>query len=334
MSDGAEPRGKKPTIYDVASLAGVAPSTVSRAFSRPGRVNAETAARIRAIAEEIGYRTNPLPRPVVTTDTKLIALVISDITNPFFFDITRGVQDEATRRGFGLLLMDSRESDAQEREQIERVIPLVQGIVLASSRMSDSTIRVIAKQVPLVTINRVVTTIPSVIPDNARGIRRALELLGSCGHSRVTYLGGPEASWADGMRWRAMREAGLELTMVVRRLGPLEPTVSGAVEAALAWEDRPTSAVVAYNDLLAVGFMRTLQMRGHAVPDAVSVIGFDNIFVSDLVSPALTTVATPRRALGATAVRHLELLRKGTPLPTEPTVLPIKVMERDSVRAL
>lgn len=320
--------GKGPTIYDVARAAGVAPSTVSRAFSRPGRVNAETSERVRRVAEEIGYRTTPVSRPAATQKTSLIGLVIADVTNPFYFDITRGLQDEAAEKDYTLILLDSRESDTKEREAIERTLPMVEGIVLASSRMSDTAIRVMAKQKPVVMVNRVVSDVPSVVPDNPRGIRRALELLGALGHERVTYLGGPEASWADGMRWRAMREAGMELSMVVRRVGPLAPTVSGGIAAVNAWEERPTSAVVAYNDLVAIGFIRALEVHGYRVPDDVSVVGFDNIFASDLVSPALTTVATPRRALGATAVRHLELGIRGQVKRNAPTVLPIKLMER------
>lgn len=324
-------RRKGPTIYDVAQAAGVAPSTVSRAFSRPGRVNSDTAQRIHTIAAELGYRSSPIQRPPVSVPTRTIALVVSDITNPVYFDITRGVQDAAAEVGYTILLLDSRESDVLEREDIERVLPAVDGVVLASSRMSDSTIRVLAKQKPTVIINRVVTAIPSVVPDNARGIRRGLELLGQHGHDTVTYLAGPEASWADGTRWRAMREGAHELSMTVRRIGPLEPTVSGAIAAVRAWEERPTSAVLAYNDLLAAGFLRGVQMRGRRVPEDVSVVGFDNAFVAELMTPPLTTIATPRRALGAAAVKHLELGRNGPSKRMTPTVLPIKLMDRESV---
>lgn len=329
----ARGRRKMPTIYDVAKAAGVAPSTVSRAFSRPGRVNVETAQRIRKVAEELGYRAAPLPRPAINVRTRTIALVVSDITNPVYFDIMRGVQDAAADAGYTIMLLDSRESDVLERADIERILPAVEGVVLASSRMSDSTIRVLAKQKPTVIINRVVAEIPSVVPDNPRGMRRGLELLGAMGHEQVTYLSGPEASWADGMRWRAIREGAHELSMTVRRIGPLEPTVAGAVPAVLAWEERPTSAVFAYNDLLAVGFLRGVQMRGHRVPEDVSVVGFDNVFVADIVSPGLTTIATPRRALGVAAVRHLALGRHAPARHVPPTVLPVKLMERESVGA-
>ncbi|GAA4286280.1 LacI family DNA-binding transcriptional regulator [Georgenia daeguensis] len=328
---GASRRRSSPTIYDVAQAAGVAPLTVSRTFSRPGRVNAETADRIRKVAAELGYRTNPMARALATTHTNLLALVVPDITNPVYFEIINGVQDEAAEAGYTVLLVDSRESDKREREALERALPIVDGIVLGTSRMSDASIRMIAKQKPMVALNRAVREIPSVVPDNARGVRRALEHLGELGHDLVTYLAGPEASWADGMRWRGLREASLELSMHVRRIGPLAPTVAGGVAGAKAWLQAPTTGVIAYNDLVAIGFIRAVQGRGKRVPEDVSVVGYDNIFAADLVSPALTTVATPRRALGAAAVRNLVAQIKGAhPRGGPPVVVPVKLVERES----
>ncbi|KAE8764825.1 LacI family DNA-binding transcriptional regulator [Georgenia thermotolerans] len=331
VTTGRPRRRGVPTIYDVAEAAGVAPSTVSRTFSRPGRVNSETAARIRQVAADLGYRTNPMARALSTTHTSLLALVVPDITNPVYFEIINGVQDEAAEAGYTVVLVDSRESDRREREALERALPIVEGIVLGTSRMSDASIRMIAKQRPMVAINRAVREIPSVVPDNSRGVRRALEHLGELGHEPVTYLAGPEASWADGMRWRGLREASLELAVHVRRLGPLAPTVAGGVAGAKAWLQSPTTAVIGFNDLVAIGFIRYVTSRGVRVPEDVSVVGYDNIFAADLVTPPLTTVATPRRALGAAAVRNLLAQIKGAhPRGGPPVVVPVKLVERQS----
>ncbi|MHB1290107.1 LacI family DNA-binding transcriptional regulator [Georgenia sp.] len=309
----------------------MAPSTVSRTFSRPGRVNSDTAARIRAVAAELGYRTNPMARALSTTHSGLLALAVPDITNPVYFEIINGVQDEAADAGYTVVLVDSRESDRREREALERALPIVEGIVLGTSRMSDAAIRMIAKQKPMVVLNRAVREIPSVVPDNARGVRRALEHLGELGHDPITYLAGPEASWADGVRWRGLREASLELSRHVRRLGPLSPTVAGGVAGAKAWLQAPTTGVIAYNDLIAIGFIRYISARGIKVPAEVSVVGYDNIFAADLVTPPLTTVATPRRALGAAAVRNLVAQIKGVqPRGGPAVVVPVKLVERGS----
>jgi LacI family transcriptional regulator, repressor for deo operon, udp, cdd, tsx, nupC, and nupG len=281
------------TIYDVARVAGVAPSTVSRAFSRPGRVNAGTAERIREIAAALGYRTTPLARAVPGRPTRMIALVVADIANPVFAAIVRGAQEAAAERGYVLLLADAQEDDRRERAAIERSLPSVDGVVLASSRMSDSGIRMMAKQKPVVVLNRSIPDVPCVMPDYARGLRLAAEHLGDLGHERVTYVAGPAASWADGKRWRSLREAAGELHLGLRRIGPFPPDVDGGVRAAVEFGAQPTSAVVTYNDQLAIGFVRGLTARGVRVPDEVSVVGFDNILAADLVTPGLTTVAAP-----------------------------------------
>src|SRR3954451_15115167 len=137
------------TIYDVARAAGVAPSTVSRAFSRPGRVNAATAERIRQVAEELGYRANPLAWALSTARSHMLALVVSDVANPFYSEIVRGAQAEAAERGYTLVLADAQESDRVERAALERALPSVDGVVLGGSRLSDSALRMIAQQKPV-----------------------------------------------------------------------------------------------------------------------------------------------------------------------------------------
>jgi len=302
---GARTKGAAPTIYDVAAAAGVAPSTVSRAFSRPGRVNAETAARIRRVAEEMGYRANPLARALPSGRTSMLALVVSDVTNPFYFQIIRGAEEAAAVADYTLLVADVLESAAVERKALDRALPLVEGVVLGTSRMSDSAIRMIAKQRPTVVLNRVITGIPSVITDNARGVHRAMEHLGELGHRSVAYVAGPEASWADGIRWRSVREAALGLEFKVQRHGPYAPTLLGGEEAAAAVAAGRATAVVAYNDLMAIGLMRRLAQIGVGVPRDLSVLGFDNIFGAEICTPSLTTVAAPLAALGQYAVRTL-----------------------------
>jgi LacI family repressor for deo operon, udp, cdd, tsx, nupC, and nupG len=321
----------RPTIYDVAKAAGVAPSTVSRAFSRPGRVNAETADRIRRVAHELGYRMNPIARGLPDGRTALLAIVVADLTNPFFFEIIRSAEKTAIDSGYTLLVVDAHESGEAERLALERTLPLVEGVVLATSRLSDSAIRAVAKQRPTVVMNRVVTDVASVITDNARGMRRAVEHLAGLGHTRMTYLAGPEASWADGMRWRAFREATQELGLKARRLGPFAPTLAGGLSAAQALTTHTATATVAYNDLLAIGAMRGLTRLGVEIPRELSVVGFDNIFGSDFCTPPLTTVAAPLRHFGTFAVqRLLNQLRNPSPGLSVPALLPAKLVERGS----
>jgi LacI family transcriptional regulator len=329
--DGGARRRRPPTIYDVAEAAGVAPSTVSRAFSRPGRVKAETAAHIRKVAAQVGYRSNPLSRAQPTGRTRMIALAVADVTNPFHFGIIRGAEAAATEAGYTMVLADAQESARREREFLERVLPTVEGVVLATPRMSDSAIRMIAKQTPTIVLNRAVPDVPSVVTDVVRGTRRAVEHLGELGHDQVTYVAGPEASWTDGMRWRSMRDVAHQLEMRVRRVGPTPPTVSGGVGAVDEFLVQPTRAVVAYNDMVAIGLLRGLRARGVRVPQDVSVVGYDDIFAADLVTPSLTTVAAPLRALGVTAVRNLVAIINGAQSRIgEPIVVSTRLVVRES----
>jgi LacI family transcriptional regulator, repressor for deo operon, udp, cdd, tsx, nupC, and nupG len=334
----AHPERPRPTIYDVAAACGVAPSTVSRTFSRPGRVNAETAERIRRVAAEMGYRTNPLAKALPTGKTSLLAVIVSDVTNPFFFEILSGAEDAAHKEGYTLLVADARESADAERGALDRTIPIVEGLVLATSRLSDLAIRMAAKQRPTVLLNRSMSDVPSVATDNARGTRQAVEHLAAFGHTGITYVSGPDASWANGIRWQALREAAAQRDVRTRRVGPFAPTREGgdaAVDGVLA---AGSTAVMCYNDLMAIGLLKALTQRGVRVPEDVSVIGYDNIFGSDFCTPTLTTVAAPLRMLGAFAVETLirDLRGQDTSLgrtpgaPLKTALLPAQLLERES----
>ena len=158
-----------------------------------------------------------------------------------------------------------------------------------------------------------------------------MEHLAELGHHTITYAAGPEESWTDGMRWRALRQAALDLRLQGRRIGPFDATVTGGAHAADELVRHPTSAVITYNDQMAIGLIRRLTHLRVGVPDKVSVIGFDNIFPAELVTPPLTTLAAPLRAMGAAAVRTLLAMIHGAhPRIGDPTVLPVRLVVRES----
>lgn len=328
----APKRRKKVTIYDIAKAAGVAPSTVSRTFARPGRVNADTAERIRAAARELGYREKPLHQQRSGVSTSTLGFVVADVANPVFAHIMKGFQNEAAEHGYSVLLIDTREDARLERESISRLAPLVDGLVLGASRLSDSAITQIVKIRPVVSVNRIIAGLPSIVADTPRGLRRLVEHLAELGHTRFTYLAGPPASWADGVRWRAVSEACHELSLVIRRVGPNQPSLDGGVAAANAWLDNPTSAVIGYNDMVAIGFMKAIQRAGMRVPQDVSVAGVDNSISSVLTTPTLTSVAPSTSQIGMRAARALitQLRHRSTP-SAETIVVPMDLHVRDSI---
>jgi DNA-binding LacI/PurR family transcriptional regulator len=320
----------RPTIYDVAKAAGVSASTVSRAFARPGRVNAETAQRIFDSAQAMGYRAAGLPG-LAGTRTRTLALVVTDITNPFYFEIIRGAHDAAAEAGYTIMLSHTREDPYEEREWTERGLHNVEGVLLASSRMSDSTIRMVAKQKPMVVLNRKLPEVPCILTDNGRGVRRAVEHLAELGHDTITYVAGPESSWADGVRWQSLREAAIELDLRVSRIGPCNnPTIHAGVGLAEEVMRQRTTAVLAFNDVLAIGVMKGLKRLRVRIPDDVSIVGFDNVILADIVEPGLTTVAAPLHAQGVTGVTNLIAVIRGAVPSREPIVLPVKLVVRES----
>lgn len=165
----------------MARDAGVSPSTVSRAFARPGRVSSATARRIHEVADRLGYRAEQPHRAATPVRSRVIALAVSDITNPSYFGIIRGAEKAAHDNDFTLMVADARESAEEARRMLARHLPLVDGLLVTSSRLSDSDLRGLARQTPLVVINRRVPGLPCVHLDNARGVRRAVEHLARWG---------------------------------------------------------------------------------------------------------------------------------------------------------
>lgn len=321
-----------PTIYDVARAAGVAPSTVSRALAKPGRVSFRTAEKVRRVAEELGYRTGRMETVVPTRGTGVVALIVADIANPVFVGMIRGADREAAEHGLTLAIVETQESQQAERRAVERLAATVDGFILSSSRLPDTAIRALVKRRPVVVLNRTVAEVASVVSDNVQAIKKAAEHLAGLGHRSVCYLAGPEASFADGMRWRGLKEAGDELALHVRRLGPYPPTIRGGAQAAETWLTRRSTAVIGYNDLMAIGFVQAVQAAGCRVPDDVSVIGFDNIVDAGLVEPGLTTIAAPLVSIGSTAIAALVRRRGAAPddARAEPVLLPARLVLRDS----
>ena len=317
-------RPRAVTLLDVAREAGVATSTVSRALSDPARVNARTREHVAAVAQRMGYRPNRLAQALPTGRTGSLAVLVPDITNPHNFGLVRGAEAQARAAGSTLLIADTRESPDLETAHLEGLGSSVDGVVLVSSRLADADLRRLAERIPVVLFNRRVEGLSSVATDSADGSRQIVDHLVSLGHRSIAYLAGPEAAWSDRQRWTALSSAAEALGASVVRCGPFHPTLdSGAAAAGIGLATGAT-ALVAFNDLLAIGVLRTLEQRGVEVPGRVSVVGFDDIFGSDFCSPPLTTVAAPVEEAGRTLVDLLLARREGATELTVPTQLRVR----------
>jgi LacI family transcriptional regulator len=317
------------TINDIAKLTDVAPSTVSRALNNPGRVNPVTRERIQAVARQLNYVPNAQARALTSGRTGTIALLVSDVTNPFYFPIIRGTQHALKAGGYAQLLIDTENSGELEVELLHKVRRSLDGAILASSRLADRALAKLAEEIPLVTINRNVRGVQSVLIDTPEGVRQAAEHLLSLGHRRLVYVSGPSNSWPNAARWQAMRSAGARLRLRVSRVGPFpagQPSGPAAADAVL---NTGATACVVFNDLLAIGMLSRLRERGVRVPEDLSVVGCDDIFGADFCNPPLTTLAAPIERAGLVAVsmlmsrlnaRSADPVRQSVVLPTYLTV--------------
>ncbi|HEY4624508.1 MAG TPA: LacI family DNA-binding transcriptional regulator [Blastococcus sp.] len=322
----ARPAGRRRavTLHDVAREAGVAVSTVSRALSDPQRVNARTREHVSAVAQRLGYRPNRLAQALPTGRTGMLAVLVPDITNPHNFGLVRGAEAQARAAGSTLVIADTQESPELEAAHLDRLGSSVDGFVLASSRLTDADLHELAERFPVVLFNRRVEGLPSLATDSADGSRQIVEHLAALGHRSIAYLAGPSAAWSDGERWRALSAAAEAAGVAVVRCGPFPPTLDGGPAAADIGLSTGATALVAFNDLLAIGVLRRLADRGVEVPGRVSVVGFDDIFGADFCHPPLTTVAGPVEEAGRALVDVLLADRAVAPTMTLPTHLRIR----------
>ena len=293
---------RRATLADVARRAGVATSTVSRALSNPERVSAPTRALVLRAARELGYAA---PTGTGGPREGTVALLVPDITNPFYFDLIRGAQQQLKASGYTQLLLDTEESAEVEHDALARLSGTARGVVLAASRLTETALADAASRLPLVTVNRTVPGVSTVIVDSTVAAQQAVEHLVSLGHRRIGYVGGPEASWSNRERWAGCRAAARRLGVDVVRLGSFAPQVTSGAGAADALLNAGATAGIAFNDLIAIGMLQRLAARRVRVPEEVSVVGCDDIFGADFCSPPLTTCAAPVAQAGRSAITLL-----------------------------
>lgn len=288
------------TLRDVARAAGVSPATASRALSTPDRVSADRRERVERAATELGYRPGaPVTGPKAA---RTLGLVVPDMQNPFFAGIAKGVQARARSAGYAVVVADSEEDPHLEAEILADLAQHVEGIVLCSARMSDQALAALPADPEIVLVNRESEHLRSVVIDNEDGVRQAVQHLVALGHRRIAYAGGQWGSWSDRERRRGLDLAARAQDVELVQLGHFPTVFAGGVAAADLVSASGATAVIAHNDLVALGILDRLRQRGVRVPDQVSVVGFDDIPTATHVSPTLTTVAVPLGRLGRTAV--------------------------------
>lgn len=242
--------------------------------------------------------------PVRGLPGSIIALVVKDTADGVSSQILKGAQVTAMESDSAVSVIETGSSGQRTQQMLDHLADKVNGVILSTDAPGISFIRDYAKRVPLVVLNRPLEGVASVVPDPRIGTVRAepAETLA------VTYVAGPAASWANQSRWAAVHDIGNRMGFKVNQIGPVHPTVEGGYQAALALEGGDTTAIITYNDLIAVGIVLRFTADGVNVPGDVSVIGFDNTLIAPVVTPPITSIRIPRAQLGQVAVRHLLLM--------------------------
>ena len=300
----------KPTITDVARRAGVSKSLVSLVMRGADHVSPERRQAVNKAAAELGYRPNAMARSLVQRRTHLVGVMVSDLHNPFFADVVAGIQEQAARTGYKVLVNSGNRAAAREADAMETLLQLrADGIILGSPVLDDEVIARASREVPIVLVGREAhgPAVDSVTNDDRAGAEVAVEHCVSLGHRRIAHIDGGHGAGAPA------RRHGYEAAMKRLGLGDLVSVVSGTYTEEgghtgclllLAQKPRPT-AIFAANDLAAIGALNAIEESGLKVPDDVSLVGYDNTSLAALRHISLTTIHQPRLEMGQLALSTL-----------------------------
>lgn len=328
-----------PTIRDVAKQAGVAPITVSRVINNSGYISQDTRDRVEAAIAELQYVPNSLARSLRSKQTKTIALVLTDITNPFFTTMARGVEDIASRQRFNVIFCNTDESEAKQQEYLTILLQKqVDGIILVPVQSKAEPVKLIQQQgVEVVVVDRCVpySQVDVVRTDSEQGAYQLIQYLLGLGHKQVAILTGPDYVSTAVDRVAGYRRAMLEAALQIKDgfICYSEFTQAGGYEMmrhVLTLPARPT-AVFAANNFIALGALRALRDAGLRAPEDIALVAFDDLPPSLIIDPFLTVASQPSYEMGQRAAELLLARLTGeTFVDYQELILPIEIIVRGS----
>lgn len=331
------------SITEVARLAGVSTATASRVVSEADYpVSAETRARVLEAARTLDYVPNALARGLLKSRVPVVAVIVHDITDPYFSEVVRGVEDAAATAGY-LVITCSSERDAERERSYVRLLRSMRAaaIVFAGSGLDEPELNeeierhlaaMRADGSAVVHLSPHAGGEPQVGVDNVAGVAEIIRAVVALGHRRIAFLAGPPNLFVGRDRLAGYRqglaEAGIEADeRLVIRDGFDQAAGARAVDRLLAGDARFT-AICCANDLLALGALARLNELGFDVPGQVSVAGFDDVSIAALTAPSLSTVRLPLREMGRRGFEHANRMLAGEALA--PEVFPTRLVLRDS----
>ncbi|WP_091910539.1 LacI family DNA-binding transcriptional regulator [Mesorhizobium sp. YR577] len=307
-------------IKDIALRAGVSPATVSRALTDSGLVAEPTLSRIREVAQSLDYRPNVSARNLRTQKSMAVLLVVRDVSNPFYLEIFKGVETAAREAGYSVLMGNTENHPDRELEYFDMLRDgHADGMILMNGKLpsSHANDRERVARLPIVVALEVIEdcALPHVQIDNVAAAKNAVRHLISLGHKRIAHICGPvpevmSVRRRDGYR-AAMAEAGLDVPDGYEPIGDYTiPSGAALCRELFSRKNKPTALFVG-NDEMAFGAINELRSLGLDVPKDVSVVGFDDLFLSAFFYPPLTTVSQPRADIGKRAMGQLLKLMNG-----------------------
>ncbi|OOG71402.1 LacI family transcriptional regulator [Sinorhizobium sp. A49] len=330
----------RPKIKDIAERAGVSVATVSRALSDSGLVTAETSQRIHALARELNYRPNVSARNLRTRKSMSVLLVVRDVGNPFYLDILKGVEATAREAGYSVLMGNTENNPDRETEYFNMLRDgHADGMVLMTGKLPPAghDAGVDISRLPVVVALEMIESsgLPHVQVDNVAAAKAAVEHLISLGHRKIAHIAGPlpevmAVHRREGYR-AAMQDAGLAIPEGYEVRGDYLLETGQLCCGQLFALAEPPTALFAANDEMAYGAIHELRRLGRDVPGDVSVVGFDDLYLSKAFYPPLTTVNQPRADIGRTAMSLLLRMLSGEEVGlSPPIVLPTALSIRAS----
>lgn len=318
------------TLHDVARMVGVSPRTVSRVVNGETGFSKETADKVNAAIEELGYRPNLLARSLITKRSNTIGLIGGSMTDPFFPEVAEGVQREARELGLTMFFATTNDEPDRLAAALDSMISrAVDGVIAFPARADvDALVRTVDDGVNLVVVHppEPLAGVNTISSDLEAGAVEAVTYLQSTGRNRIAYLGTAVRSPAH--RATGYRSAVTGEARIVATVPTAEGGRAGTREIIERWPD--VDAIFAFNDIMALGAMQVLAESGRSVPDDVAVVGFDNIELSAYVTPPLTTIDMDHVTLGARSVRLLHSIIENPDKEPEHIVHPVRLRVRRS----
>ena len=327
------------TLADVAKKAGVNISTVSRSLNREteSQVSKSTVKKIRKIAEEMQYTPNTVARGLRTRKSMTIGVIIPDLTNPIFPPIVRGIDSVLFSRGYSALVVNTDNNAEIEDALFDSLMERqVDGLIIATGHTERSMIaKYHNRGVKAVMVNREASGVPypSVIGEDAAGISAALEYLSNLGHKKILHISGPTVLSTSSVRSTAFSESTKRLKLEPKIIKATALSVAAgeiAMNKFLDASPKSVTAVLAGNDLLALGVFHALRKHGLRAPQDISVIGFNNMAFSEDFSPSLTTINAPHFEMGAESARLIITQIEGKGSTPRKVMLPVTLVVRES----